>query len=66
MAWTRNRESATETGDSRGPIGGFLRFANGEQQTSVGPIFSPNGTKYWITVDNAGALATTTTDPNPI
>ena len=66
MAWTRNRQQAIEVGDALGPIGGFVRSTSDSDQTHVGPIYSPNGTAHWIVVNDAGALSTTTTDPNPI
>lgn len=63
MAWIKNEEDNIEWGDGKGVIGGFLRGRTDSDQTAVGPVYSPNGTAYYIVVDNAGVITSTTTKP---
>ena len=63
MAWIKNEADNIEWEDGKGLIGGFGRGRSDSDQTFIGPVYSPNGTAYYIVVDNAGAVSATTTRP---
>lgn len=63
MAWIENEQSEMRWGDSGGTIGGFGRTAGDADQTFVGPVYSPNGTAWYILVDDAGVITATSTKP---
>lgn len=63
MAWRQTREQKVTFADSKGNVGGFARSKADQDQTVIGPLYSPNGTAHWIVTNDAGALSTVTTDP---
>lgn len=58
MAWIKNQESAIQWADGSGDIGGFTRNPEGTDvdETGVGPVSTPNGTKRFIIVDDTGVV----------
>lgn len=65
MAWIKNKQSEVEWGDGvkNGLIGGFGRGTTDSDQTFVGPVYSPNGTAYYLVVSDAGAVTAQTSKP---
>lgn len=64
MAYRQTRQNQVEYFDGKnGSIGGFSRADNDPDQSTIGPIYSPNGTAHWIIVSDGGALSATTTKP---
>lgn len=63
MAWIKNEQSEIEWGDGPGTIGGFGRGATDPVTTFVGPVYSPDGTAWYLVVDDLGALTATSTKP---
>ena len=59
---TRQKEVGFYDGDNKA-IGGFSRADGDADQTTIGPIYSPDGTAHWIVVSNAGALTASTSKP---
>ena len=59
---TRQNEVVFFDGANR-EVGGFSRGESDPDQTSIGPIYSPNGTAHWIVVSDGGALSAVTTKP---
>ncbi len=55
MAWKKNRTDEIRCEDNRGEIGGWVRVTS-SNQTVVGPIYSPNGTQYFLSVDDLGLI----------
>ena len=59
MAWLTKLQSIVVWSDSKGDIGGFARDVEGDLGgTGVGPVHSPNGTQWYIIVDDAGNVKT--------
>lgn len=58
MAWLANRESEVVWSDGKGTVGGFTRDPGENFRTGVGPVHSPNGTVWYIVVDDTGAVKT--------
>lgn len=63
MAWIKNEETEIQWGDGVGVIGGFGRAAGKAPDTFVGPVYSPDGTAWYLVVDDLGALTATSTKP---
>lgn len=60
MAWLTNGQDIVVWSDDRGDIGGFARDPQDEDGTGVGPVFSPSGQLWYIIVDDAGNVKSTT------
>lgn len=65
MAWIQNKQSEINWGDNTagGLIGGFGRATSDTDQTFVGPVYSPNGTAWYLVVSDAGDVTATSTKP---
>ncbi len=61
MTWERNKETEVTTEDTRGFIGEFGRSSGGVATYIA--VKSPDGATRYITVDNTGAVSSSTTKP---